>query len=189
MDFSALFATEASSPLFYRSTPLPAVEVADMQALARLERVEGRSRRAASRLKLSLGTVLPSTGEEVVIHDLSATGILIQTNAALKAADKLEVELPEVGATVAQVVWNSGDYFGCQFDTPIAKAALSAALLRNPFEPFAESSPAADASYPESEGTAEFDDDRASFAVRMRVILGTSLALWALILWAISRIW
>jgi len=160
-----------------------------MQALARLEWVEGRSRRATSRLKLSLGAVLPSTGEEVVIHDLSATGILIQTSAMLKAADKLEVELPDVGATVAKVVWSSGDYFGCQFETPIAKAALSAALLRNPFEPVAEPSPAADVPNEESEDAAEFKDDRAPFAVRMRVILGTSLALWTLILWAISRIW
>lgn len=159
-----------------------------MQGLARLERIEGRSRRASSRLKLSLGAVLPSTGEDVVIHDLSATGILIQTNAGLHTSEKLQVDLPEIGLTLAKVVWSSGDYFGCQFERPLPKAALSAAVLRNPFEPAAPSS-AAIAHYEEGGGEAEVDDDRAPFGVRMRVILGTTLVLWTLILWAISKIW
>jgi hypothetical protein len=155
-----------------------------MQALARLERVEGRGRRASSRLTLSLGAVLPATGVEVVIHDLSSTGILIQTNAELGASRRLEIELPELGATVARIVWSSGDYFGCQFEKPIPKAALSAAVLRNPFEPAAAPVPA-EAIYDEDESAAEVEDDRAPFAMRMRVILGTSLLLWALILWVV----
>lgn len=156
-----------------------------MQALARLERVEGRSRRTSPRLKLSLGAVLPSSGEEVVIHDLSSSGILIQTSAALKTAQTLEVDLPEIGAAVAKVVWRSGDYFGCQFDKRIPKAALSAAMLRNPFEAAAPAPPAI-VPGKKSEALVGAEDDRASFAVRMRVILGTSLLLWALILWALG---
>ena len=154
-----------------------------MQALARLERVEGRGRRASSRLMLSLGAVLPATGVEVVIHDLSSTGILIQTNAG--ASQRLEIELPELGATVARIVWSSGDYFGCQFEKPIPKAALSAAVLRNPFEPAAAPVPA-EAIHDEDESAAEIENHRAPFAVRMRVILGTSLLLWALILWVVG---
>jgi len=158
-----------------------------MQALARLERIEGRGHRASSRLKLSLGAVLPATGDEVVIHDLSSTGILIQTNAELGASQRLELELPELGATVARIVWSSGDYFGCQFEKPIPKAALSAAVLRNPFEPAAAPAPA-EAIYDEGESAAEVEDDRAPFAVRMRVILGTTLLLWALIFWVVAII-
>ena len=158
-----------------------------MQALARLERVQGQSRRASSRLKLSLGAVLPSTGDEVVIHDLSSTGMLIQTNAALKASEKLEVELPEIGATAARIVWNSGDYYGCQFEKPVPKAALSAALLRNPYEP-AAAPQAAEPIYDQDESVVEVEDDRAPFAVRMRVILGSAVLLWALILWAVGVI-
>ena len=156
-----------------------------MQALARLEGVQGRTRRTTPRLKLSLGAVLPTTGEQVVIHDLSASGILIQTGAALKTAQALEVELPEIGAAVAKVVWRSGDYFGCQFEKRIPKAALSAALLRNPFEQAAQTPPAIMPGQ-ESEAVAAAKDDRAPFAVRMRVILGTSILLWALILWALG---
>ena len=143
-----------------------------MQAYARLERVQGASRRGSSRLKLSLDSSLAGSGDEVVIHDLSPGGILVETSASLRKGARLEVDLPELGATQARVVWNSGDYFGCQFDKPIPKAALSAALLRNPFKPAA------------GESADDFVDDRAPFAVRMRVILGSAALLWALILWA-----
>jgi len=50
-----------------------------IQAVARLERVQAQTRRGASRLKLSLDSSLAGSGEEVVIHDLSTTGILIET--------------------------------------------------------------------------------------------------------------
>ena len=146
-----------------------------MQAYARLERVQGASRRGSSRLKLSLDSSLAGSGDEVVIHDLSPGGILVETSASLRKGARLEVDLPELGATQARVVWNSGDYFGCQFDRPIPKAALSAALLRNPFKPAAGESA--------DEASDDFDDDRAPFAVQMRVILGSAAVLWALILW------
>jgi hypothetical protein len=115
-----------------------------------------------------------------VIHDLSPGGILVETSASLRKGARLEVELPEIGATLAKVVWNSGDYFGCQFDKPIPRAALSAALLRNPFE--AAAAPLSVQEIPDQDA-ADFVDDRATFAVRMRVILGSAAVLWALILW------
>ena len=93
-----------------------------MQAYARLERVQSAGRRGSSRLKLSLDSSLAGSGEEVVIHDLSPGGILVETSASLRKGARLEVDLPELGATQAKVVWNSGDYFGCQFDKPIPKA-------------------------------------------------------------------
>jgi hypothetical protein len=154
-----------------------------MQAVARLERIEARRQRGSSRLKLGLGVNLTGSGEEVVVHDLSATGILIETAAKLRRSARIEVELPEVGATVATVVWRSGGFFGCEFAKPIPKAALSAALLRNPFEAPAVAQPS-EISFDEGEDAAEFVDDRAPFAVRMRVILGSAILLWALILWA-----
>jgi hypothetical protein len=148
-----------------------------MQALARLERVQSASRRGSTRLKLSLDSSLAGSGAEVVIHDLSPGGILVESSASLRKGARLEVELPEIGATLATVVWSSGDYYGCKFDKPIPKKALSAALLRNPFG-------AAAAEQASDERVAEFVDDRAPFAVRMRVIVGSAVLLWALILWA-----
>ena len=129
-----------------------------------------------------LGSVLPETGDEVVIHDLSATGILIETGADLATFEQLHLDLPEVGPTVATVIWNSGHYFGCEFHQPIPQAAISAALLQSPFEQQVTSVPVVvEHSHCDDE---EVDDDRYPFGVRLRMILGVSVALWALILWA-----
>jgi len=152
-----------------------------MQALARLERVEGASRRGSPRLKLRLDSSLSGSGTEVVIHDLSSDGILVETGASLRKGARLEVHLPEVGATQAKVVWNSGEYYGCQFDTPIPTGALSAALLRSPFEAAAATPPLDELSDQEA---AAFVDNRAPYGVRMAVIFGSAILLWTLILWA-----
>jgi PilZ domain len=150
-----------------------------MQALARLERLETRKRRSAPRRQLSLGAVLPQTGDEAVIHDLSTTGILIETKADLATFEQLQLELPEAGQVAATVMWNSGQYFGCEFHKAIPEAAISAALLQSPA---AQPTPAADLTLVEDE-EADVADDRFAFGVRLRVILGASLLLWAMILW------
>lgn len=92
-------------------------------------------RRRSHRRPLALQ--LPSSsasgdGVLVVVHDLSSTGLLLETAAKLKVGSRCTVELPDVGARAATVLWNSGRYFGCQFDVPISKGAVSAALLKNP---------------------------------------------------------
>jgi len=156
-----------------------------MQTLARLERIESRNRRSAPRRELSLGMVLPETGDEVVIHDLSATGMLIETGADLATFEQLQLDLPEVGQTVATVMWSSGCYFGCEFHKPIPKAAISAALLQSPFEQPAAVVPAAIEQH-DSDDESELEDDRFPFGTRLRVILGSSLVLWAIILWAVG---
>ena len=103
--------------------------------------------------------------------------MLLQTSAELGAFDNFEIELPEVGATHAYVVWTSSDFFGCEFARSIPRAALSAAQLRNPIsEPMA--GPAEEA------GSSEALARQISFAAKMRIILGASIVLWATILWA-----
>ena len=43
----------------------------------------------------------------------------------------IEVELPHAGKIDAEIVWSSGEYYGCQFTLPISPAALSAAQLQS----------------------------------------------------------
>ena len=148
---------------------------------ARLETFETTSRRTSPRRKLCLGSSLAAGGQDVMIHDLSATGVLLQTTAKLETFDDLEVDLPEVGPTHAFVVWNSGEYFGCEFARPISRAAISAALLRNP----AAHTPPREI---KDDGVLELEEEvpssGISFSTKMRVIVGVSIALWAAILWA-----
>ena len=101
-----------------------------MPMLAHFEELlpNGDRRRAARRaLRLGAG----SGGGQATIHDLSLTGALLETSIPMLVGAEFEVELPQAGAVRATVVWNSGEYYGCQFDLPISPAALSAALLKS----------------------------------------------------------
>ena len=88
----------------------------------------GSARRS---LRLDVPGETPASGEvAVTIHDLSLTGVLIQTSAPLGAGESFWLELPEAGSAEATILWTSGDFYGCQFKAPISPAGLSAALLK-----------------------------------------------------------
>lgn len=106
--------------------------------MAWLTEVQAGSDQERSRLvprrKLSLSTeARPSRDGAVqaIIRDMSETGLLIEADLRLDIGDRLELELPERGPVEAQVMWSSGRHFGCQFATPLARAAVSAAVLRS----------------------------------------------------------
>ena len=75
---------------------------------------------------------------EVLVHNLSEGGLLLETAAPLSVGEELDIELPHAGATRAVARWQSGRLFGCEFVHPVSAAALSAAQLRS----VAASSPA-----------------------------------------------
>jgi transcriptional regulator with XRE-family HTH domain len=84
----------------------------------------------------------PVSGEvtDVLVRNLSATGLLIETAAELQVGDELEVDLPETPRALAKVVWAGDGLFGCAFDSPLPHSAISAAQLRSePEGAFAES--------------------------------------------------
>ena len=131
--------------------------------------------------------------------------MLIETAAELVPFDSFQIDLPEVGFTQAVIIWNSGQYYGCELNEPVPQAVVSAALLRSapavPAEqlplPMEQQIPAARGSIAtdvvesaalEGPRTYEaFEDDKAPLTVRLRVIFGSAIVLWSLILWAISR--
>jgi hypothetical protein len=97
-----------------------------------------RRRSDRKSLTLSATAKAPSAGEvPIVIRDISPRGLLIEAESAtLSAGDLIRIGLPDKGLVVAQVVWASGVYFGCQLDQTISPAAVSAALLKSdPHEP------------------------------------------------------
>jgi hypothetical protein len=99
-----------------------------MAMLAFFEEQPLNDRRRTVRRSLHLGG--GGSGEPVTIHDLSLTGALIETSIPMLVGAMFEIELPQTGKVAATVVWNSGEYYGCQFDLPIAPSVLSAALLQ-----------------------------------------------------------
>ncbi|WP_395622461.1 PilZ domain-containing protein [Sphingomonas daechungensis] len=152
-----------------------------MTIQARLETLKTTSRRTSPRRKLSLSASLPSSGMPVVIHDISTTGVLLQTAAKLEPFDDFEIDLPEIGATSAFVVWNSGEYFGCEFANPVSRAAVSAALLRSPIV-----QPDTAVAVEEDSEVDDPADGRFALGTRLRAILGISIALWAVLLWLVG---
>jgi hypothetical protein len=90
---------------------------------------EQERRRSVRRaLKLGAGS---AAGEAVTIRDISLTGMLLETSTPMLVGGTFEVELPHAGTVPALIVWNSGEFYGCEFDGPISPAAVSAARLQS----------------------------------------------------------
>jgi hypothetical protein len=151
------------------------------------------NRRYASRRALRLGATLADSGVEVLIHDLSPTGLLIETAHPLGQGETLFVDLPERGPTAASVAWSSGRFHGCAFELSIPAATVSAALLRSP------------AVKPEATPSEKFDiarlqtlaaaveaqpevDDRYSLRTRGTVLVALLALSWGAIGWAVAAI-
>lgn len=154
-----------------------------MTILARLDAPQDfRDRRSSDRRLLQLpaaGALADVSGVEVFIHDISRSGLLIETWTNLEVGNQIEVDLPEAGRTVARVVWSTGRFFGCQFISNIPAAALSAAMLRNPIAPPPESD---DAQPPVAPLQAGEEFHGVSLRTRLCIILGLAATVWAAIL-------
>ncbi|MBC2668165.1 PilZ domain-containing protein [Novosphingobium piscinae] len=144
--------------------------------------------RATERRKLHLDAAVlaPSTGAiATVIRDMSETGLLLETPEPLDIGTVIDIDLPEAGPTEAQVVWTSGTFVGCQFATPVTRAAVSAALLRTVPPALRRPEPApATVTAPEPVVTAERAATPERYPkyprlARAAIIVGSSGALWA----------
>ena len=86
---------------------------------------------ARRRLLLETSGSLPSgEASNVVIHNVSAKGMLLETTLGLAEGEVIEVDLPEAGQVLARIVWASGILFGCAFRDVLSEAALSAIELK-----------------------------------------------------------
>lgn len=99
------------------------------------EAPKGQSRDERRTLLLDAeGKTVSGGAAAVQIHNLSATGLLIECAAALDDDETIAIDLPHAGPTLARVVWSSGRLHGCQFARPLAKAILNAAELHGAVE-------------------------------------------------------
>ena len=106
-----------------------------IHAMIEQEKGADAGARGAARMHMrleTLGSLDGQQGTAVIIHNLSATGMLIETTSDLDIGQRIAVTLPEAPDCTATIVWRSEALAGCRFDRPLARAALSAAQLRNP---------------------------------------------------------
>lgn len=155
-------------------------------AVQALSPLESENRRYTSRRTLRLKSAVSDSGIEVLIHDLSLTGMLVETQQDLGSGETIFVDLPERGPTSASVVWSSGHFHGCVFEQSIAAATVSAALLRSPAEiPNESADKGFDITRLQALAAAieaeDVIDDRYSLRTRGLVLGGLLLAAWAVI--------
>ncbi len=82
-------------------------------------------------LFLEASGILPGGLEaNVIIHNISIAGLLLETEEALAADERLVLDLPEAGIVRAAVVWQSGFLYGCAFEQQLEHKALAAVELR-----------------------------------------------------------
>lgn len=172
-----------------------------------------RTTRRTLRLEVA-GTSSEGVAAPMIIHDLSATGLLVQTDNGLPVGEKLHIELFDAGRHPAKVVWSSGRFIGCKFERPLPQAVISAALLRSvplEVEQRTEATGASSAvqqlqarvhhlvNGPREAGVVEVEaseqdasaDNRYPLHVRGRILVGVgtvSASIWALVLWAVELV-
>lgn len=116
----------------------------------------GASQRRQPRRALQLETsgVLPSGLEaNVTIHNISAAGLLLETEVPLAEGEAFTIELPEIGRVEAQIVWVSDRLYGCAFERALGQATLAATQLRAA-APLGRASPAQELRPPQTDGGA-----------------------------------
>lgn len=95
------------------------------------------NRRRTARRALMLDAVAHQddvAAADISILNLSQTGLQMESQSNFAVGEVFYLHLPEVGATPAQVRWNDGRRYGCEFLTPVGKGVISAALLKSAFE-------------------------------------------------------
>ena len=110
------------------------IKASHMSLQAHLEsKRQSRDRRSQSRKKLRLLTGARSARSgavNVLILDISTTGMLVQADLPLEQGEAIEIQLPGTHVCLAKVEWTNGRFFGCSFKTPIPQGAVSAARLK-----------------------------------------------------------
>jgi hypothetical protein len=143
--------------------------------------VDGSESRAAGRRALALNGRVLAGGQvlEAVIHNLSSTGMLIETSTDLAGETGLDIEIPEAGVVRADIAWQSETFFGCQFIQPLSRAAVSAAMLRSPTLRLSPTAPSV-AGRLEASGALESTPGHAlSLRKKTAIIAWLSLLCWA----------
>ena len=106
----------------------------------------GGARAKRRELRLETRGELAGEATNVIVHNISETGLLVETGQPLMVGEWFTLTLPEAGPAEAEVIWASGKLHGCRFARPVGPAALSASQLRAAVAPArADDPPAAQA--------------------------------------------
>jgi hypothetical protein len=145
-------------------------------------------RRAVERFVAGLDSTMREAERhefDVVIEDLSATGLSMSAIAGLTCDDQITLDIPGVGARSATVVRAASGKFGCTFAQPLSDADLSRVL--NPRS-------ATVIAFPRREMAVDVLEDPEPHVIpyarwqRGLLLLGLGVTCWGLVIWAVMAI-
>lgn len=120
-----------------------------MSIAGRIDPSPTQGERAQRRnLRLEVAGELNGSRANVTVHNISESGLLVETDQPLPVGEWFNLTLPEAGNVEAEVIWVSGALHGCRFAAPLGRAALSASQLRGVVTPNAAEPKAAPATAP-----------------------------------------
>lgn len=166
-----------------------------MTLQARQARIESSGDlRDGVRRRLLLDVSARASGASVIsatVHDISDTGLLIESDLSLSLGDVVEVELPQAQVRSAEVVWLNGRLAGCRFVERVTSGTVSAALLRGSFASLAprEGPPVPLSSARVASPAPDDQSSELSSGVKAWIVLALSSLLWAAlggVLWMLS---
>jgi hypothetical protein len=146
---------------------------------------QGRRHWPRKRLRLSVAADVAGQGGNVLVHDISVSGLLLEAQTALAIGEFFTVELLHDYTASAKVIWSSGNFHGCEFTRQVSPGTVSAALLQSPPEHQPIQPPVGQVVAPssalEAEAPNEADRGSLSTSARIQIVIATTLGLWLLI--------
>lgn len=121
-----------------------------------------------------------SVSGTVIVHDISDTGLLIETDSELKVGEMVEVNLPQAGLMEAEIVWDGGRVYGSRFTRQLTSAAISAARLGGRFTLTNPNSPAEQVSQFNMQNGIALNGEL-PIAAKLWIIFGLAFSLWIII--------
>ena len=89
--------------------------------------IDNRKRRRHALLLEAEGRGNDTASDAVLVHDISDTGLLVETTYALAIGEMIEVNHPCTGVLMeAEIMWAAGQIYGCKFTRERTQAAFSA---------------------------------------------------------------
>ena len=106
-----------------------------MALAAKLRLLPTGEKRQVQRERLRLEASLDANDSpaiDVVLHDISTHGFLAQSDAPLPIGARVLLELAGGDRLRARIRWHGSSTIGCEFDSPISREAVAAALRESP---------------------------------------------------------
>ncbi len=100
-----------------------------------IESGKTKEARAAERRPITAASTMRADGGlpvDVVVLDISDSGVRIATKADLRIGQEISIGLAGAGVTRAFVAWRRGERYGCAFERRIAPEASALAFSNTP---------------------------------------------------------